>query len=762
MSYLESKIEANDRTVREILENQKYVVDYYQREYNWEQSHIEQLVTDLCNAFLENYQPSHQRPDVENYNSYYLGPIIFSAKGNQKSIIDGQQRLTSLTLFIIYLNNLQKEWGISENIETMVFSERYGQKSFNLNVPEREACLDALFNYGAYEAPDDADASTRNMAARYLDIGDAFSEEITQEVLPAFLDWLREKVVLVEIIAYSDENAYTIFETMNDRGLNLTPTEMLKGFLLSKFRDDDQRRAANDLWKRLVDELQAYDKTEDLTFFQAFLRAKYAETIRAGQAGSVNEDFEKIGTRFHNWVRENPHKMGLHQSGETSFHELVFGDINYYQKAYCRILDAEQNFDKELEHVYYISRWGIAKSLRYPLLLAPVTKEDTIAIANQKINLVAKYIDNFCVRRSVNFRNFAASSIRYTMYNLVREIRNMPLDALHDLLASKLDPAALMAFQQGLHCLYGEEKTQPLAAASESTAIKQARHYFTEAAQHNYAPAQYQLGLLAMHEGHLVAASAKQVNSHYERAHSYFAQAARQGNAGAQYQLGMLYTNPDFLHQDAQLARAWYEQAAQQGVVAAQRQLGIMYAQGLGGYQDSKQAQQWLYRAAQAGDAAAQYQLACQYGLVDGRMRQAVPRAQRNDRQAQRWLEQAAQQEYPPALTALGVMYEQGRLVHQDYVKARQYYTRAAAQGEALAQNNLGRLYELGRGTRWDHVLARQFYTQAAQQGLAQAQYHLAMMLKDGKGGAQDPQQAQIWLQRAADQGYARALAELK
>src|SRR5690625_7764519 len=105
----------------------------------------------------------------------------------------------------------------------------------------------------------------------------------------------------------------------------------------------------------------------------------------------------------------NCRSIGLHQSGETSFHELVFGDINYYQKAYCRILDAEQNFDKELEHVYYISRWGIAKSLSYPLLLAPVTKEDTIAIANQKINLVAKYIDIFCVRRSVNFRNFTVS-----------------------------------------------------------------------------------------------------------------------------------------------------------------------------------------------------------------------------------------------------------------------------------------------------------------------------------------------------------------
>ena len=47
--------------------------------------------------------------------------------------------------------------------------------------------------------------------------------------------------MLVEMIAYTDENAYTIFETMNDRGLNLSPTEMLKGFILSRFNDRSKR-----------------------------------------------------------------------------------------------------------------------------------------------------------------------------------------------------------------------------------------------------------------------------------------------------------------------------------------------------------------------------------------------------------------------------------------------------------------------------------------------------------------------------------------
>jgi hypothetical protein len=113
MSRLENKIEANNRSIFEVLDNKKYTVDYYQREYSWEQMHIEQLVTDLCNAFLDSYDPSHQRQNVADYNSYYLGPFVLSEKSGKRSIIDGQQRLTSLTLFLIYLNNKQKELGLA-------------------------------------------------------------------------------------------------------------------------------------------------------------------------------------------------------------------------------------------------------------------------------------------------------------------------------------------------------------------------------------------------------------------------------------------------------------------------------------------------------------------------------------------------------------------------------------------------------------------------------------------------------------------------
>ncbi|MGI2169640.1 DUF262 domain-containing protein [Shewanella sp. MF05960] len=431
MSRLENKIEANNRSILEVLDNKKYTVDYYQREYSWEQTHIELLVTDLCNAFLDNYEPTHQRQDVADYNSYYLGPFVLSEKGGKKSIIDGQQRLTSLTLFLIYLNNKQKELGLNEPISGMIFSEQFGQKSFNINVPERTACLDALFNTGAYTPPDDADASTVNMVERYHNICDAFPVDIINvEVLPLFLDWLRWLVVLVEIVAYSDENAYTIFETMNDRGLNLTPTEMLKGFLLSKYRDDAKRKHSNEFWKKTIIELKAFDKEEDQRFIQAWLRAKYAESIRQSKAGSINEDFEKIGTRFHNWVRENLTRMGLAKAGESEFDTFINTEFKYYVNAYQRIREAEKSFTPELDSIHYTYQWGIATSLSYPLMLAPLKTTDSMALANQKMNLVAKFIDIFCVRRSINFRNFSASSIRYTMYNLVKEIRNKDYDEL--------------------------------------------------------------------------------------------------------------------------------------------------------------------------------------------------------------------------------------------------------------------------------------------------------------------------------------------
>lgn len=441
MDHLKNKIEAHDRTISEVLSSAKYTVDYFQREYSWKKTHVEQLIGDLTSAFLHEYTKGDARSKGQEYNNYYLGPFVVSNKDGKRSIIDGQQRLTSITLFLIYLKNHCAQLAIGEeskSISELIFSAHRGERSFNIQVDERESCLRALFDDGVYTVTEEDDESVRNMAVRYNDMAAAFPEEINENNMLNFLDWLQHNVILVEIIAYSDENAYTIFETMNDRGLSLSSAEMLKGYVLSRLDSDTKRKKTNELWKSAIQKLHAFDKAEDLRFFQAWFRSQYADSIRQSKAGSQNKDFEKIGTRFHNWFRDNLDKMNLDETSSEKFELFLANDFEFYLKSYLKILEAQKNLLDGLEHIYYISKWGIANTLSYPLMLAPLVTTDSPDIVSQKMTLVARYIENFAVRRSVNFRKFSASSIRYTMHTLVKEIRGKDLESLHLVLSEKL------------------------------------------------------------------------------------------------------------------------------------------------------------------------------------------------------------------------------------------------------------------------------------------------------------------------------------
>jgi hypothetical protein len=226
--------------------------------------------------------------------------------------------------------------------------------------------------------------------------------------------------------------------------------------LLSRFKDDELRKSSNDFWKKTIIQFKEVDKDEDQRFIQAWLRAKYAETIRQSKAGASNEDFEKIGTRFHNWVRDNLSKIGINKQSQSDFDDFINRDFKYFSSAYMRIHDAERTLIAGLESVYYINQWGIATSLSYPLMLAPIKATDTVEMANAKMNLVAKYIDIFCVRRSVNFRTYSASSIRYTMYNLVKEIRDVSIEELTVIFQTKLNEMSEVWDNMSVFKLHGQ------------------------------------------------------------------------------------------------------------------------------------------------------------------------------------------------------------------------------------------------------------------------------------------------------------------
>ena len=142
------------KTVRELLKGIKYSIDYYQREYKWGTKQADELVSDLVTKFFEEFDKGHERKLVANYPHYFLGSIIISKRNSANFIVDGQQRLTSLTLFIIFLNNLQRDRDNVVQIEELIFSEKFGEKSFNLDVEERNGCMEALFEGKSFDVSD--------------------------------------------------------------------------------------------------------------------------------------------------------------------------------------------------------------------------------------------------------------------------------------------------------------------------------------------------------------------------------------------------------------------------------------------------------------------------------------------------------------------------------------------------------------------------------------------------------------------------------
>ena len=322
------------------------------------------------------------------------------------------------------------------NINNLIYSEKFGKKSYNLedpNDPWREKCFNALYQDEDFNIADKSE-TIRNIVLRYRDIEDLFPESLQQKALPFFIDWLMFKVQIIEIIAATNDDAYTIFETMNDRGLSLKPVEMLKGFLLSNINDNDIRKKANNFWKDRILVLNSLSKEEDSNFIKSWLRGKYAESIRERKKNAVNRDLERIGSEFHKWLRDNQKKLKLKKSKD--FEDFILKEFNKFSHYYHLIREASEKFNPELEYVYYNALFNF--TLQYPLILAPIKLEDDNKTIIKKIRLVSAYIDMYIARRIINYKTIRYSSIQYTIFTLIKEIRDLNPEDLTVLLKKKL------------------------------------------------------------------------------------------------------------------------------------------------------------------------------------------------------------------------------------------------------------------------------------------------------------------------------------
>jgi TPR repeat protein len=124
--------------------------------------------------------------------------------------------------------------------------------------------------------------------------------------------------------------------------------------------------------------------------------------------------------------------------------------------------------------------------------------------------------------------------------------------------------------------------------------------------------------------------------------------------------------------------------------------------------------------------------------------------------------EEAAMAGNAAAMHELGLLYEGGVGVPQNYERARQWYEKSAASGDAAAMDSLGGLYALGKGVVRDFKQAREWFERGAAGGDAQAMNNLAYIFDKGFGlAAPDPEQARQWYEKAAAAGNTAAMCNL-
>lgn len=425
-----NKIDKTD-SLTKILSHRRFTVDVFQREYRWGRKQIEQMLSDFQDTFEEFYDPNdHDTPEeVENYGYYYMGCIICTG-GSPNKIIDGQQRLSSLTLLLIYLNNLQMEQAAqgfrTVKFEDMIYDDHYGKKSFNIDVDDRQLCLEALLSNNSTYQPNNE--SAQNMMDRYRDIEDLFPDDLKGEALEYFIYWLKEKVLLLEIDTPSEDEAHTIFLTMNDRGLSLNSAEMMKAYVMQQIVEAD-RALVNHQWQDNINRIKSassYDSsgvvnTEDVEFISTWLRAKYAQTLREGKRGANDEDFELLGEKFHTWVRSNAKaKMGLNKS--VDYKNLVMTEMTRVTELYLKLKEYGSTLTPGYEEVFYNANRDL--NYQISMIISAVCNDDSEEDIKRKIQMVSKFVDDFASIRIFNFKKVNWNTNKYLLFRVMREIRN--------------------------------------------------------------------------------------------------------------------------------------------------------------------------------------------------------------------------------------------------------------------------------------------------------------------------------------------------
>ena len=217
--------------------NGKYKIPIYQRNYAWKEPQIRQLIRDI-----------YDYVEIGDKRKYYIGTLVVrpDKEKNTFEVIDGQQRLTTLSMLVAYLKKAPNNTQESEKtkLENTITFQCRNASTNSLNKIWKNQNSD-------YDATDPITAGYQILKKSFEDIVGKASGNVTNE---DYLKYLLENVIIYRISVPQDTDLNHYFEIMNTRGEQLEKHEILKAKLLSVFKDNtDTREFYSGIWDACSD-----------------------------------------------------------------------------------------------------------------------------------------------------------------------------------------------------------------------------------------------------------------------------------------------------------------------------------------------------------------------------------------------------------------------------------------------------------------------------------------------------------------------------
>lgn len=347
-------VSPDKQNVDQVFSNTAYYIDFYQRDYRWTHEPVQRLLDDIFHKFNEQYG---RTPDLDpgpetirvKYPWYYLNTYVTNTVGGRMYVVDGQQRLTTLSLVLIKLRHMAHAHG--SKLEGWINGKIAGQTGFQtefwMNHVGHRAVQQQL--HDGIDL-DDIDVSSgitaRNMVQNYKLISQWLDESLeSKHKFETFVFYFMHRLVLINL-AVEQTDVAMVFEVINDRGVRLRPYEILKGKLLGQIdKLELDHGKYNQLWEDAAASVNAYGEDELDGFFRFYLKAKFSTTRKMGQR--FDGDYHRAM-----FSSEMDASLGLlHNPAKVK--TFLKTDFSYYTRLYARLQDAYWGEDKEYRDVFY-------------------------------------------------------------------------------------------------------------------------------------------------------------------------------------------------------------------------------------------------------------------------------------------------------------------------------------------------------------------------------------------------------------------------